>query len=112
MSAIQMSGVLAMLLSTAFSGAGMVSAAGGAASAVCLPASSFDAGNASGSWRLDAAIGPACLAGPLPAWRAELRMLGIRAGIQHDAAGFAPAFAVDGLPRSLARFLPRPCPGS
>lgn len=92
MSAIQMSSVLAMLLSAAFPGAGVVSVAGEVASAVCLPASSFDAGNASGRWRLDAAIGPACLADPLPAWHAELRTLGIRAAIQHDAGGFSLSF--------------------
>ena len=101
MSAVQMSSVLAMLLSAAFPGAGVMSVAGDATSAVCMPASSFDAGNASGGWRLDAVIGPACLAGPLPAWHAELRTLGIRAAIQHDAGGFSLSFDASRLPPGL-----------
>lgn len=92
MSAVQMSSVLAMLLSAAFPGAGVVSVAGDVASAVCMPASSFAAGNASGNWRLQAAIEPICLADPVPAWHAELRTLGIRAAIQHDAGGFSLSF--------------------
>ena len=82
------SAVIAMLLSAAFPGTDVSAVPGDVASAVCIPASSFDAGNVSGRWRLEAAIGPTCLAGPLPAWRAELWMLGIRAVIQHDAGGF------------------------
>lgn len=114
MSAVQMSSVLAMLLSAAFSGAGMGPVAGDVASAVCMPASTFAAGEASGGWQWEVAVGRTCLADPVPVWHAEVRMLGIRAAIQHDAGGFEPAVAVavDGLPRSLARFLPRPCPGS
>lgn len=92
MSVVQASSVIAMLLSTAFLRTGASAVAGEVASAVCLPASSFDAGNASGGWRLGAAIGPACLAGPLPAWHAELRTLGIRVAIQHDAGGFSLSF--------------------
>lgn len=92
MSAVQASSVIAMLLSAAFLRTGASAVAGDIASLMCIPASSFDAGNASGRWRLEAAIGPACLAGPLPAWHAEVRMLGIRAAIQHDAGGFPLSF--------------------
>lgn len=92
MSMVQASSVIAMLLSAAFLHTGASAVAGDIASVVCMPASSFDAGNASGSWRLEAAIGPTCLVGALPAWHAELRVLGIRAGIQHDAGGFPLSF--------------------
>ena len=97
MSLVQVSAAIAMLLSAAFPGMGASTVPGDVASAVCLPASSFDAGHVSGRWRLEAAIGPACLAGPLPAWRAELRMLGIRAVIQHDAGGFSLPVDADSL---------------
>lgn len=101
MSAVQMSSVLAMLLSAAFPGAGVVSVAGDVVSAVCMPASTFAAGQASGGWQWEAEVGRICLADPVPAWHAELRTLGIRVAIQHDAGGFSLSFDAGRLPPGM-----------
>lgn len=77
----------------------------------CLTPSSYAAGDATGWWRMEARIGETCFPGPWPAWAAELWVLGIRAGIQHDAAGFASSVSAAIPSFDPQRFLPRLRPG-
>jgi len=96
MSALQLSCGLVMLLSAALLRPAGVAVPGDVASGACTAATSYGMGDAAGRLRLEAKIGMACLAGPLPEWAVGLGVLGIRAGIQHDAAGFS--MSVDASP--------------